>query len=377
MSPSTPLRVKGVIIPEWLWTKNRRLVFFPPVPKKTTYKSAGVDVDAGNRFVELIKPLAKSTYTENVVGKIGGFAGLCALPLSRYKNPILVSSTDGVGTKLKLAFMTGKLDTVGIDLVAMNVNDVVTCGAEPLFFLDYFATSRLNPEEGAEVIKGIAEGCRQAGCALLGGETAEMPGFYKRGEFDLAGFVVGIVDRDEIIDGSKVAPGDTFIGIASSGLHSNGYSLARKVIFAGLGLKPSDTPPALSRSVGESLLEPTKIYVKTVLSLIKSHEIKALAHITGGGLIDNIPRVIPETCSAHLDSSLWEMPEIMKLIRDSGRIEPREMHRTFNCGVGMVLVVSQGDEGGVLDALKKLGEKAWVIGEVKAAADKSERVLIR
>lgn len=345
--------------------------------KKITYKGAGVSIDAGNRFVELIKPLAKSTYNRCVKGGIGGFAGLYSIPLDRYKNPLLVASTDGVGTKLKIAFMMGRLDTIGIDLVAMNVNDIITCGAKPLFFLDYLATSKLEPEEGVEVIKGIVEGCKRAGCVLLGGETAEMPGFYKEGEFDLAGFVVGIVDRDEAIDGSKVKPGDIVIGIASSGLHSNGYSLARKVFFEKLQLDLSDIPNPLSRSLGEELLEPTRIYVKPVLYLKREFQIHAIAHITGGGLLENILRVIPESCTVFLDSSLWEIPPIIELIKMESRIDEEEMFKTFNCGIGMVLVVAEGEADGVLKKLKRLGERAGVIGEVRKKKRGERRILIK
>ncbi|MBI2485545.1 MAG: phosphoribosylformylglycinamidine cyclo-ligase [Deltaproteobacteria bacterium] len=333
--------------------------------KKITYKSAGVDVDAGNLFVDLIKPLAKSTYNKSVVGKIGGFAGLYSLHLNKYKNPLLVASTDGVGTKLKIAFMTGKLDTVGIDLVAMNVNDIITCGAEPLFFLDYLSTSKLKPQEGAEIIKGIIQGCKKAGCVLLGGETAEMPGFYNKGEFDLAGFVVGIVNKNELIDGSKVKPGDVVIGISSSGLHSNGYSLARKVLFEKLKLNLSDTPSPLKRTLAEELLEPTQIYVKTILSVKNEFQVRAIAHITGGGLLENIPRVIPKNCTVFLDSSLWEIPPLIKLIKIASRMDREEMFRTFNCGIGMVIVVAEQDVEIALKKLGKLGEKARVIGEVR------------
>jgi phosphoribosylformylglycinamidine cyclo-ligase len=333
--------------------------------KKITYKSAGVSIDAGNRLVELIKPLAKSTYNKCVKKGIGGFAGLYSIPLDKYKNPLLVASTDGVGTKLKIAFMMGKLNTIGIDLVAMNVNDIITCGAKPLFFLDYLATSKLEPEEGAEIIKGIVEGCKRAGCVLLGGETAEMPGFYKERELDLAGFVVGIVDRDKAIDGSKVKPGNVVIGIASSGLHSNGYSLARRVFFEELKLDLSDIPKPLSRPLGEELLEPTRIYVKTVLYLKRECQISAIAHITGGGLLENIPRVIPENCTVFLDSSLWEIPPIIELIKMESRIDKEEMFKTFNCGIGMILVVAEGEADRVLKKLKRLGEIANVIGEVR------------
>jgi phosphoribosylformylglycinamidine cyclo-ligase len=347
------------------------------VEKKITYKSTGVDVDAGNIFVDFIKPLAKSTYNKNVVGKIGGFAGLYSLPLNKYKNPLLVASTDGVGTKLNVAFMTGKLDTVGIDLVAMNVNDIITCGAEPLFFLDYLATSKLKPQEGAEIIKGIVQGCKKAGCVLLGGETAEMPGFYNKGEFDLVGFVVGIVNKNELIDGSKVKPGDAVIGISSSGLHSNGYSLARKVLFEKLKLNLSDIPSPLNRTLAEELLEPTRIYVKTILSLKNEFQVRAIAHITGGGLLENLPRVVPKNCTVFLDSSLWEIPPLIKLIKIASRMDREEMFRTFNCGIGMVIVVAEQDIEIALKKLGKLGEKARVMGEVRKRKKGQTRIFIK
>lgn len=343
--------------------------------RKTTYKSSGVDIDAGNLFVDLIKPLAKSTANKNVLGKLGGFSGAYELP-KKYKNPILLAAADGVGTKLKIAFMTGKFDTVGIDLVAMNVNDIVTCGAEPLFFLDYIATSKLTPQEGVQIVKGIADGCKQAGCALLGGETAEMPGFYKKDEFDLAGFVVGVVDKASVINGSKVKPGDAVIGLASSGLHSNGFSLARKVLLGKNRFKLTDKPAPLRRSLGKELLEPTRIYVKTVQKTLRSYEIKAMAHITGGGLLENIPRVLPRNCSVDIDSSTWKMPPIMKLIQETGGIDQQEMYRTFNCGIGMVLVVDSSDLPKVLRSLENAGERASVIGEVVKKARSMERVLI-
>ena len=342
---------------------------------KTTYKSSGVDIDAGNLFVNLIKPLAKSTANKNVLGKLGGFSGAYELP-KKYKNPILLAAADGVGTKLKIAFMTGKFDTVGIDLVAMNVNDIVTCGAEPLFFLDYIATSKLTPEEGVNIVKGIVAGCKQAGCALLGGETAEMPGFYRKDEFDLAGFVVGIVDKGAVIDGSSVKVGDAVIGIASSGLHSNGYSLARKVLLGKNKFSLSDKPKPLRRTLANELLEPTKIYVKTLLSIMKSYEIKAMAHITGGGLLENIPRVLPKTCAVEIDSSTWRMPAIMKLIQEQGQIDQEEMYRTFNCGIGMVIVVNSKDSRKVLTRLQKLGEKASLIGEVRKKKRNQDQVVI-
>jgi len=342
---------------------------------KTTYKSSGVDIDAGNLFVDLIRPLAKTTANKHVLGKLGGFSGAYELP-KKYKNPILLAAADGVGTKLKIAFMTGRFNTVGIDLVAMNVNDIVTCGAEPLFFLDYIATSKLNPKEGAEIVKGIVEGCKQAGCVLLGGETAEMPGFYKKDEFDLAGFVVGIVDKEQVIDGSDVKAGDAVIGIASSGLHSNGYSLARKVLLGRKKYKLSDKPKPLKRSLANELLEPTRIYVKSILNLRKSFQIKAAAHITGGGLLENIPRVIPKNCAVEMDSSTWQIPSIMELIKQEGRIDQEEMYRTFNCGIGMVLVVNSKDVGKVLKRLGKLKEKASLIGEVRKRKRQENQVII-
>ena len=331
---------------------------------KTTYKSSGVDIDAGNLFVELIKPLAKSTSNKNVLGKIGGFSGAYELPSGKYKKPILMAATDGVGTKLKIAFMTGKLDTVGIDLVAMNVNDLVACGADPLFFLDYLATSNLKPREAAEIIKGIVTGCKEAGCALLGGETAEMPGFYKNGEFDLAGFAVGIIDKDDIIDGSRVRAGDAVIGLPSSGLHSNGYSLARKVLLDKKKYKLGAKPGPLPRTLGEELLEPTRIYVKTILKLRRDFQINAVAHITGGGLLENIPRVLPKGCAAALDSSKWTMPAVMELIEREGRVDREEMLRTFNCGVGMIIVVPSETADAALKKLRGMREKASVIGEI-------------
>jgi len=343
---------------------------------KVTYKDSGVDVDAGKLFVKLIEPLAKPTYKTKVSGKIGSFSGFYIFPKKKYKDPVLVASTDGVGTKLRVAYATGKLDTIGIDLVAMNVNDVVTCGAEPLFFLDYIATSKLNPQKGAEIVKGIVRGCKEAGCVLLGGETAEMPGFYKRDEFDLAGFVVGVVNKKELIDGSSVKEGDQIIGMSSNGLHSNGYSLARKVLFEKSKLKLSDKPSPLKSTVGEELMKPTKIYVRTVLSLKKTFKINAIAHITGGGLIENVPRVVPKGLKAVLDSSLWRLPSIFKLIKMKGRIDEVEMYRTFNCGIGMISIISSTDTDRVLRKLRNLKEKAMVIGEIRKRKRGEPGVLI-
>jgi len=334
------------------------------MPKKSSYKSSGVDIDAGNRLVELIKPLARATADENVIGKLGGFSGAYSLPKGEYKNPLLVSAADGVGTKLKIAITLGKLDTVGIDLVAMNVNDIITCGAEPLFFLDYLATSKLDPLEAAEIIKGVAKGCKMAGCALLGGETAEMPGFYKKGDFDLAGFVVGVVDKKKVIDGSTVRAGDAVIGISSSGLHSNGYSLARKVLLGRNKNALRKKPSSLKRTLGEELLEPTRIYVRTVKKLKEEFKIKAMAHITGGGLLENVPRALPLGCGALLDSTSWPCPPIMELIQKQGPVDRDEMQRTFNSGIGFVLIVGKKDAEHVLRRIRRMREKAYIIGRV-------------
>jgi len=331
---------------------------------KTTYRSAGVDIDAGNEFVKLIKPLVKATSRPEVMADIGGFGGLFSLGNNKNKNPVLVSGTDGVGTKLKLAFMSDRHDTIGIDLVAMCVNDIVVQGAEPLFFLDYLATSKLEPAKAAEIVRGIASGCIQAGCALIGGETAEMPGFYSEGEYDIAGFAVGVVERENIIDGSSVTVGNKLIGIASSGMHSNGYALARKVIFDMMGLGILDELPGLGRSVADELLTPTKIYVKTILNLLRDFSIKSIAHITGGGLLENIPRVLPHGCKALINGTSWQWPAIFRLLQDAGEIDTGEMYRTFNCGIGMVLAVPENEVEEILIRLSGLNEQAFVIGEV-------------
>jgi phosphoribosylformylglycinamidine cyclo-ligase len=329
-----------------------------------TYKDAGVDIDAGNSFVKLIKPLVKATTRPEVIADIGGFGGLFSLNTNKYKNPVLVSGTDGVGTKLKLAFMADRHDTVGIDLVAMCVNDIVVQGAEPLFFLDYLATGHLQPEKAAEIVKGIAAGCVQAGCALIGGETAEMPGFYREGEYDIAGFTVGVVERDKIIDGSSITVGDKLIGIASSGLHSNGYSLARKVIFDKLGLGIDSELPGLGRTVAEELLTPTRIYVKSVLNLLRDFRVNGIAHITGGGLLENVPRILPHACKALISRTAWEVPPIFQFLQEAGGISDEELFRTFNCGIGMVLAVPGKETEEILIRLSGLSEKARIIGEV-------------
>jgi phosphoribosylformylglycinamidine cyclo-ligase len=331
---------------------------------KVTYKDAGVDIDSGNSFVKLIKPLVKSTYRPEVIADLGGFGGLFSLNASKYRQPVLVSGTDGVGTKLKLAFMADKHDTVGIDLVAMCVNDIVVQGAEPLFFLDYLATGKLNPEKASEVVKGIAQGCSLAGCSLIGGETAEMPGFYADGEYDLAGFAVGVVERDNVIDGSSITVGNKLIGLASSGLHSNGYSLARKVFFEIMGLNINDKLPGFSTTVGEELLTPTRIYVKSVLNLLRDFRINGIAHITGGGLLENVPRILPNGCKAIINKKSWELPQLFSILQDGGNVDSTEMFRTFNCGIGMVLVVPEKEAEEVLIRLSGLNEQAYVIGEV-------------
>ncbi|MCJ7547471.1 MAG: phosphoribosylformylglycinamidine cyclo-ligase [Deltaproteobacteria bacterium] len=332
--------------------------------KKTLlYKDAGVDIEAGERFVQLIKPLAQRTFTPGVRGGLGGFAALFAPDLSAYERPVLVASTDGVGTKLKVASLMGRYDTIGIDLVAMCVNDVVVTGAVPLFFLDYFATAHLDVERGVEIMKGVAQGCLEAGCALVGGETAEMPGFYPAGEFEMAGFVVGVVDEAKIIDGTSIRPGDAIIGLASHGLHSNGYSLARRVLLDELKLKLDAKVAGLSSPLGEELLRPTRIYVKTILSLLPSFHIKGMAHITGGGMPGNTIRILPAGSKAVIKKARWEIPPIFKLI-EKGSVPEEEMWRTFNNGIGMALVVAAAEAEGIVHEARHLGEDAFVIGEV-------------
>ena len=319
-----------------------------------TYKDAGVDITKGNDLIEQIEPIAKSTIRPGVLAGLGGFGAMFEIPLDKYKNPVLISGTDGVGTKLKMAEMLNKHDTIGIDLVAMCVNDLIVQGAEPLFFLDYYATGSLNTNIATAVISGIGEGCIQSGCALIGGETAEMPGMYQGEEYDLAGFCVGIVEKSNIIDGSKVSVGDHIIALASSGPHSNGYSLIRKVLERA---EPSEKQL-------NDLIEPTKIYVKSILSIIENHTVHAISHITGGGLLENIPRVLPEDLGAKLDVNSWQMPEIFQWLQAQGNIESSEMHRVLNCGVGMVVIVPKDMSVDVINNLIDLGETAWLIGEV-------------
>ena len=319
-----------------------------------TYKDSGVDITKGNKLIEKIKPIAKSTLRPGVLDGLGGFGAMFEIPIDKYKNPVLVSGTDGVGTKLMVAEMLNKHDTIGIDLVAMCVNDLIVQGAEPMFFLDYYATGSLNTEIATSVISGIGEGCIRSGCSLIGGETAEMPGMYKGEEYDLAGFCVGIVEKDNIIDGSKVAVGDQIIALGSSGPHSNGYSLIRKVL--------EKTTPSSEQL--EALLEPTRIYVKSILSLNKSHPIHAISHITGGGLLENIPRVLPKNLTAKLDSNSWETPEIFNWIKDQGKIDTNEMYRVLNCGVGMIVIVPKESLDDSIKLLNSNGEDSWLIGEI-------------
>jgi phosphoribosylformylglycinamidine cyclo-ligase len=341
---------------------------------RATYKEAGVDIEAGNQFVQKIKPLVKATFRPEVMTEIGGFGGLFSLNTAKYKNPVLVSGTDGVGTKLKLAFLADKHDTVGIDLVAMCVNDIIVQGAEPLFFLDYLATGHLDPDKAAQIVAGIAEGCKQAGCALIGGETAEMPGFYSDGEYDMAGFTVGVVEKDQIIDGSSITVGNKLIGIASSGLHSNGYSLARRIIFDRMGLGIHDQLPGLGATVAETLLTPTKIYVRAVLNLLKDFRINGIAHITGGGLTDNVPRILPKLCKASFKLDSWQRPPVFSLLQEAGKVDQYEMYRTFNMGIGMVLSVAEQDVDDILARLQGLGETAWLVGEVQTRRQDEEQV---
>jgi phosphoribosylformylglycinamidine cyclo-ligase len=341
---------------------------------KNTYKKAGVDIEKGEVFVQTIKPMVEATFRPEVLTKIGGFAGCVSLNLERYKKPILVSSTDGVGTKLKIAFLMDHHDTVGIDLVAMCVNDIVVTGAKPLFLLDYFATSKLDPEKATKVLGGISKGCVEAECSLIGGETAEMPGFYRKGEYDLAGFAVGIVEDSQLIDGSTVTVGDKLIGIASSGLHSNGYSLVRRVLLDHHKMDLEKRVEEIGGILGEELLRPTKIYVKTVLNLTRNFNIGGIAHITGGGITGNLPRVIPKGCKAVVHKGSWDVPPIFSFLQEKGKISEDEMFQTFNNGIGMIFVVRPKEFADILDRLHSTGEKAFVIGEVEKA-DKDQETI--
>jgi phosphoribosylformylglycinamidine cyclo-ligase len=344
--------------------------------KKFSYKDAGVDIEKGDAFVQAIKPMVESTFRPEVLTKIGGFAGCVSLNLERYKKPILVSSTDGVGTKLKIAFMMNRHDTVGIDLVAMCVNDIVVCGAKPLFFLDYLATSKLDTQKSIKVVSGIVKGCIEADCSLVGGETAEMPGFYKKGDYDLAGFAVGIVEDSQLIDGSSVTVGDKIVGIASSGLHSNGFSLVRKLVFDQHKMELDERIEEIGGALGQELLRPTRIYVKTILNLTRDFKIGGIAHITGGGITGNLPRVIPRGCKAILRKGTWEIPPIFTFLKEKGNVPEEEMFRTFNNGIGMILVVRSKDVQEISTRLHSLGEKAFIIGEVGKTEREQEKIML-
>ncbi|QMV15191.1 phosphoribosylformylglycinamidine cyclo-ligase [Vibrio spartinae] len=338
-----------------------------------SYKDAGVDIDAGNALVERIKGAVKKTRRPEVMGGIGGFGALCELP-TKYKHPVLVSGTDGVGTKLRLALDMKKHDTIGIDLVAMCVNDLIVQGAEPLFFLDYYATGKLDVDTAADVVSGIAEGCLQAGCALIGGETAEMPGMYEGEDYDVAGFCVGVVEKEAIIDGSKVGAGNSLIAVGSSGPHSNGYSLIRKI----LEVSNADKSELLDgKAVGEHLLEPTKIYIKSALKLVAEHDIHAISHITGGGFWENIPRVLPQGTKAVIDGNSWEWPVIFKWLQEKGHVETYEMYRTFNCGVGLMIALPEAQAQAAVELLQSEGENAWIIGHIAEAQANEPQVEIK
>ena len=333
--------------------------------KPLTYADAGVSIDAGNALVKTIGPLARSTSRPGANVELGGFGGFFDLKAAGYSDPLLVAANDGVGTKLKLAIEAGKHDGVGIDLVAMCANDLIVQGAEPLFFLDYYATGKLDNAVAAEVVASIAEGCRQAGCALIGGETAEMPGMYSEGDYDLAGFCVGAVDRDKVVTGQGIAPGDIILGLASSGVHSNGFSLVRRIIAERRWNLGEQYPWAGGRTLGQLLLEPTRIYVRSLLPLVQERLVKGLAHITGGGLLENIPRVLPQNAHAQIDAGAWQVPQLFELLQAGGNIEPQEMMRTFNCGIGMILVVAAGEADHVSARLEQAGETIFRIGRIE------------
>jgi phosphoribosylformylglycinamidine cyclo-ligase len=334
-------------------------------PAPVSYRDAGVDIDAGDALGERIKPFAKRTLRPEVLAGIGGFGALVEIG-TRYREPVMVAGTDGVGTKLKLAFALDRHDSVGIDLVAMSVNDVLVQGAEPLFFLDYFACGKLDVAVAAEVIKGIAAGCEQAGCALIGGETAEMPGMYAPGEYDLAGFAVGVVEKCAIVDGRSITPGDAVLGLASSGPHSNGFSLVRKILDVSRADLRARYAESDSRTLGDALLAPTRIYVKPILALMRTLPIKGMAHVTGGGLVENVPRILPQTTQARLDRKRWPRPAIFDWLQRNGNVADDEMHRVFNCGIGMALVVAASDAERAIAELARRGETAWRIGDIVA-----------
>ncbi len=330
------------------------------------YRQSGVDIDAGNETVRRIKALARATFTPGVLSEIGLFGGLFKLDTARWREPVLVASADGVGTKLKVAFLTGRHDTVGADLVNHCVNDILVQGARPLFFLDYLATGRLSPDVAAHVVEGLARGCRENGCALLGGETAEMPGFYAAGEYDLAGFIVGVVDRDRLIDGRSLRPGDRLIGVASAGLHTNGYSLARKIAFEQLGLDANAHVAELGLTIGDALLQPHRSYLKAIEPLLDSALVKGLAHITGGGITDNLPRILPDGVGAEVRRGSWPIPPLFTFLQRAGDVPIDDMYRTFNMGIGLIIAVAEEHENRVKDAVGGAGEKCFPIGQLVA-----------
>ena len=357
---------------------NARLKIFSDGEKnlndKLTYKDSGVDIDAGNESVRLIKDSVRATYRPEVLGDLGGCGGLFALDTIKYREPVLVSGTDGVGTKLKIAFLLGRHDTVGQDCVAMCVNDILVQGAEPLFFLDYLAVGKLNPKQVEEVVGGVARACKECNCALIGGETAEMSGFYPNGEYDLAGFAVGIVDKSKLITSARVQEGDVLLGLPSSGLHSNGFSLVRKIIFERRQMNGNEFIYDLNKRIGEELLTPTRLYVKTCLPLINKYELHGMVHVTGGGFYDNIPRALPDDLSVEINADAWQMPMIFKMLQRWGNVDWNEMFRTFNCGIGMILIVAPKDAARIVEDLNEIGEKVVNLGRVVRAQDVEDRV---
>lgn len=342
--------------------------------EKMTYADAGVDIDAGNYSVKLIKDSVKATYRPEVLGDLGGFGGLFALNSGKYKEPVLVSGTDGVGTKLKLAFMLDKHDTIGQDAVAMCVNDILVQGAEPLFFLDYLAVGKLDPEQVAAVVKGVADACKESGCALIGGETAEMNGFYPVGEYDIAGFAVGAVEKSKIITADRVKAGDVLLGLPSSGVHSNGYSLVRKIVFEKMGFKGDEEIDELGKTIGEELLTPTRLYPKVCLPLIEKFDIHGMVHVTGGGYYENIPRALPENMGAEINAEAWNIPAIFELLKQWGNVDWHEMYRTFNMGIGMIIIVSPEEAAKIKDYMEEQEEFCFEIGKV---AEGSHEVVIK
>ncbi len=343
---------------------------------ESKYSQAGVDIDKGNEFVSRIKKIVSETHTRGVVGNIGGFSGLYSIGGANYDDPVLVAATDGVGTKLTVAKICDKHDTIGIDLVAMCVNDIVVSGAKPLFFLDYFSTSKLELETATDIVRGIAKGCKIAGCALIGGETAEMPGLYQEKDYDLAGFSVGMIEKNKIIDGSDIKIGDTIIGLTSTGLHSNGFSLVRNIFFEELKLKPNDYVQELSCTVEEELLKPTRIYVASILSIIKNYPVNGIIHNTGGGFLDNIPRILPKNSRAVIYKDSWSVPPVFSFLQEKGRVSSSEMFRTFNMGIGMMLVVHNKDVDDIIQHIKATGETPYIIGKVETNDDSSQEKVV-